>query len=529
MTTLAEHIIVAGAENRPLMLEKLMYDSWVSRICLFIKGKKHGRMMLDSIDNGPLVYPTVEENGQTRPKKYSELTKVQQLQDDCDVQATNIIFTVFHPMQKGDYYGFLGEEKEVWNVRKGFDTLEDEVVGRRALTDGFKEYKEGLKYLSSRFPPSNNQLRTLSNPRNQATIQDGRVIVQQVKGRQNQSYASIGNRGIATTSKGNIAAGPPRITIPQNSDFQTDDLDAYDSDCDDVSSAKAVLMANLLSCDPEVLSEDTNPSAPNDLLVLSLVEQMTNHVAHLDKENRTNKIIDESLTAELERYKERITIFKQRLNVDLNTRKKLIDSQMDDLIRDRNAKLAAFQQEIDTLKETLSNNVKEKESLSKTLIVFKTESKEKKSKYIDKEIVLEKQNKELENIIYDTHRQALGYQNPFNLKKAQRIQPTLYDGSVIAKEHAVISMIDDEEILILEEKSRSKILDKQNDPISIERKIKISPIDYSKLNKIKEDFGKCFDTKKELSTEQAFWLKHSSLSETPVMSHTPVRIEAPKF
>ncbi|GJW90616.1 hypothetical protein Tco_0168169 [Tanacetum coccineum] len=71
------------------------------------------------------------------------------------------------------------------------------------------------------------------------------------------------------------------------------------------------------------------------------------------------------------------------------------------------------------------------------------------------------------------------------------------------------------------------MLDKQNVPISIEKKIKISPIDYSKLNKIKEDFGKCFVTQKELSTEQAFWLKHASLSETPVKSHTPVRIEAP--
>ncbi|GJS43356.1 hypothetical protein Tco_0568399 [Tanacetum coccineum] len=92
----------------------------------------------------------------------------------------------------------------------------------------------------------------------------------------------------------------------------------------------------------------------------------------------------------------------------------------------------------------------------------------------------------------DTHKQALGYQNPFHLKNAQRIQPTLYDGSVITKEHAVISVIDDEEALILEEESRSKMLDKQNDLISIEKKIKISPIDYSKLNKIKEDFGKHF-------------------------------------
>ncbi|GJR79963.1 hypothetical protein Tco_0150748 [Tanacetum coccineum] len=52
----------------------------------------------------------------------------------------------------------------------------------------------------------------------------------------------------------------------------------------------------------------------------------------------------------------------------------------------------------------------------------------------------------------------------------------------------MISVIDDEETLILKEESRSKMLDKQNDPISIEKKINISPIDYSKLNNIKEDF-----------------------------------------
>nr|GEV75851.1 retrotransposon protein, putative, Ty3-gypsy subclass [Tanacetum cinerariifolium] len=72
----------------------------------------------------------------------------------------------------------------------------------------------------------------------------------------------------------------------------------HDSDCDDISSAKAILMANLSSCDSDVLSEesqdasiqDTNSSTPNDLLDLSLVKQMTDHVANLDKENHTNKM-----------------------------------------------------------------------------------------------------------------------------------------------------------------------------------------------------------------------------------------------
>ncbi|GKC46644.1 hypothetical protein Tco_1064366, partial [Tanacetum coccineum] len=55
--------------------------------------------------------------------------------------------------------------------------------------------------------------------------------------------------------------------------------------------------------------QDTNSSAPNDVLVLCLDEQMTDQVANLDKENQTNKMINESLTAEFERYKERVAIF----------------------------------------------------------------------------------------------------------------------------------------------------------------------------------------------------------------------------
>nr|GEZ38906.1 hypothetical protein [Tanacetum cinerariifolium] len=67
MTTLAEHIIVVGAENRPPTLEKSMYDSWVSRVHLFIRWNKNGRMMLNSIDEGPLVYPAVAiEDGRRR-------------------------------------------------------------------------------------------------------------------------------------------------------------------------------------------------------------------------------------------------------------------------------------------------------------------------------------------------------------------------------------------------------------------------------------------------------------------------------
>ncbi|GKC10563.1 hypothetical protein Tco_1007345 [Tanacetum coccineum] len=183
MTTLAEHIIVAGAENRPPMLEKSMYDSWASRIRLFIKGKKHGRMMLDSIDNGLLVYPTVEENGQTRPMKYFELIEAQQLQDDCDVQATNIIL---HGLPPDVLYNLF--DKFAY-VQADFPQLDSGLAvptfqQGEDLIECINKAMAFLSAMASRFPPSNNKLRMSSNPRNQATIQDGRVTVQQVQGRE---------------------------------------------------------------------------------------------------------------------------------------------------------------------------------------------------------------------------------------------------------------------------------------------------------------------------------------------------------
>ncbi|GJU09649.1 retrotransposon protein, putative, unclassified [Tanacetum coccineum] len=64
---------------------------------------------------------------------------------------------------------------------------------------------------SLRFPSTNNQLRTSSNPRNQDTIQDGKVIVQQVQGRQGQSYAGNSYKGNATSSRGNNTGGQARV------------------------------------------------------------------------------------------------------------------------------------------------------------------------------------------------------------------------------------------------------------------------------------------------------------------------------
>ncbi|GJS01869.1 hypothetical protein Tco_0318377 [Tanacetum coccineum] len=175
--------------------------------------------------------------------------------------------------------------------------------------------------------------------------------------------------------------------------FQTEDLDSYDSDYDDILNAKAVLMANISNYGFDVISE-----AQQDSMILSVIEQMSeqmiNHVNNWEKANKEQN--NESVTAELERYKERVKTFEQRLNIDLSSHEKMIDSQMDDMIKEK----LALKEQVDSLEQNLSKQIKEKECLLQTFTVFKSESKEKEDKYMENEIDLEKKIKELDNIIF---------------------------------------------------------------------------------------------------------------------------------
>ncbi|GJZ95692.1 retrovirus-related pol polyprotein from transposon TNT 1-94 [Tanacetum coccineum] len=121
--------------------------------------------------------------------------------------------------------------------------------------------------------------------------------------------------------------------------------------------------------------------------------------------------------------------------------------------------------------------------------LLKNDFKKEESRNIDREIALEKRIKQLDNIVfkrdqsaqtvhiltkpqffYDhTTKQALGFQNPFYLKKAQQLEPKLYDGNVIKNTSAIV-IPDSEETLMLAEESHSKMLLKQKDPMMLEKK-----------------------------------------------------------
>nr|GEZ71568.1 hypothetical protein [Tanacetum cinerariifolium] len=95
------------------------------------------------------------------------------------------------------------------------------------LTQSYKTY----------LPLTNNQLKTSSNTRNQATVQDGRVVVQNVQGRQNRGQrnnargtCAAGNRG-AQKRVGNVNPGQARQIKCYNCNGGQDN--AIDEDVDE--------------------------------------------------------------------------------------------------------------------------------------------------------------------------------------------------------------------------------------------------------------------------------------------------------
>ncbi|GJU61478.1 hypothetical protein Tco_1243313 [Tanacetum coccineum] len=644
------------ADNRPPMLEKDMYDSWKSIMELYIMNRQHGQMILESIENGPLIWPSIEENGVTRPKKYSELSDMEAIQADCDIKETNIILQGLPPevyalvsnhkvakklweriqllmqrtsLTKQERECKLYDEFDKFAYKKG-ETLHDFYLRFSLLLNDMNIYNMKLEQfqvntnflntlppewskfvtdvklkgddpidainhmmsfltavVTSRYPTANNQLRKSSNPRQQATINDGRLTLKPIQGRQTSFVEGEGHMSkqctkpkrkwddswfkdkvllVQAQANGQILheekltfLADPGITegratqtvITHNAAYQADDLDAYDSKCDEINIAKVALMVNLshygsdaiakvhnhdnvnnnminqavqamqsfeqsnvmnhskteITSDSNIIPysqyviesqhaaiQNSKSSTQQDALILSVIEQLKTQVVNCTKINLDNKSVSDTLTAELERYKEQVKVLREGQNVDLRSNDNVSDSQF---------------VEIDRLKRTLFENLKEKEYLMQTITLLKNDFKKEESRNIDREIVLEKKIKQLDNI------------------KAQQLEPKLYDCDVI-KNTSTIMIPDSEETLMLAEEIRSKMLLKQKDPMMLEKKVNTTPVDYVVLNQLSQDFETRFVPQTELSTEQAFWSQNSVNSPDPTLFSRPTKVEVPK-
>nr|GEV20554.1 hypothetical protein [Tanacetum cinerariifolium] len=474
MISLADKAILSGADNRPPMLEKDMYDSWKSRMELYMLNRQHRRMILEFVESGPLLWPTTEENEVTRLKKYSELSTTEAIQAECDVKATNIILQRLPP----EVYAlvntkFLNTLPPEWSkfvtdvklVRDLHTTNVDQLHAYLGSTSSDEQVN--LSTTSAVIPPTSISTTSITIP--------VFSVWNMVSFFSEEELEFLADPGIAETSSTQYA-------VTNNAAYQADDLDAYDSNCDELNSTKIALMVNLSHYGSDNLVENISSPTLQDDLILSVIEQLKTQIDSCTEINQDNKNVNDLLTADLERYKDQVKILKEQNNVY------------------KASESCAWSLEIDNLKHILSEHLKEKESLAQKVTLLKNDFQKEELQNIDRELALENQ--------------------------AQQLKPKLYDGSVIEKSDAIV-IYDSEETLMLEDESRSKMIQKQNDPIMSEKKVITKPVDYVVLNQLSKDFETRFVPQTELSAEQALWSWYSVQSKEPNLSSSITIVEVP--
>nr|GFA46655.1 hypothetical protein [Tanacetum cinerariifolium] len=202
------------------------------------------------------------------------------------------------------------------------------------------------------YPATNNQLRTSSNPQQQATINNGKVTIQPIQGRKN-SVTVGSSRPYASRSGG--ASGKQRVIVCYNcKDCPHGKLSHYASDN----------LAEYMNESQYNNVQNSNLPALQDDLILSVIEQLKTQVVNCTKINQDNKQVNELLTAELERYIYQGIVLKEQKNDDNES-----TSYEPSL-------------EIETFKHTLSEHLKEKESLEQKITLLKNDFRKRNLKIL---------------------------------------------------------------------------------------------------------------------------------------------------
>ncbi|GJZ66370.1 hypothetical protein Tco_0623066 [Tanacetum coccineum] len=473
MANLSKDMQSASSDTRSPMLDRSDFESWQQRIHLYCKGKDNGENILQSIDEGPFKMGKFRETlaegalhlGLERDRVFADLTPEEKERYKADIRVTNILLQGL-PKDIYTLINHYTDAKDIWdNVKMLLEVK---------LNRGLKTYNydQLYAYLKQHEAHANENKMMLERYNQHAidplafasNVSPSQVVVQNVQGRQ--------NRGPGNNERGAVTAGNEGFqNIVGNANLDAD----YTSD------------SNII---------------PYDQYVKNNAEQVVQSCP-MCLANEQNKVVNESLTAKLARYKEQVVIYEKRARFELTEREQTIYEQMRIIITGRNIKEEKLKRELHSVKMQLNYTIDHNKVMKEEVATLKKDFKQKENKYLEdfldmkelKEKVedkLFKQDQSLQTVhmlckpkpFYDEKKKvAIGYKNLLYLTSTMQVQYALYnDYEIVKTNHAPAVVHDSEDTIELAEITRKRMLEKIKIPLWVKNKIKIAPLDYSKEN-----------------------------------------------
>ncbi|GKA19360.1 hypothetical protein Tco_0699275 [Tanacetum coccineum] len=275
-----------------------------------------------------------------------------------------------------------------------------------------------------------------------------------------------------------------------------------DSDADYTSDSNIIPYDQYVEDNEEHVVQSNVSSVRNDAL-MSILDEMHEQGVQSMSVNKQDKVLNDSVTSELARYKELVGVYEQRAKFELTDRERKIDEQMRIIISDRNRKETSLKSELHSAQLQLRSTLNHHKIVREEAIILKKDFKQKEDKFLEEFLDIKRLKEKVEDRLYkqdqsvqtvhmickpksfydEKNKVAIGYKNPLCLTRAKQVQPALYNGHVLVmSNHARPVVHDSEDTRDMAEITRKRMMEKMKSPLCVENKVRIAPPDYSKEN-----------------------------------------------
>ncbi|GJQ99400.1 hypothetical protein Tco_0522385 [Tanacetum coccineum] len=423
MSNMSEDIQYAGSDTRPPMLDRTDFESWQQRIRLYCLGKDNGENIMKSITEGPFQMGTMRDTLTEGGEGALHLGTMLTVQDGRvvvqDVRGKYNANNQGRPFQRNTARGNVvtgnaGGQNRDGNVNLGqakpiMCLTNEREIGHISTRMSQPKRPQDSDYFKDKM--------LLMNAHENGVVLDEEQLL-----------------FLAGEHVTNFDDDVDDLALNVDHVFEADQCDAFDSDVDEAlpphrpyhmdeyhevhemqndvqhnyvvdSDADYTSDSNIIPYDQYVEDNEehvvqSNVSSVRNDALMSILDEMHEQGVQSRSANKQVKVVNDTLTSELARYKELVGVYEQRAKFELTDRERKIDEQMRIIISDRNRKETSLKSELHSAQLQLRSTLNHHKIVREEAIILKKDFKQKEDKFLEEFLDIKRLKEEVEDRLY---------------------------------------------------------------------------------------------------------------------------------